>query len=114
MHVRDRTGESLGRALLHLELTDAAFAVTSRYDVKGPAADQKRDLWKALGPVVREGEGDADRSAEATDAAYRVALARGFRGSFLDLELELWRDFRRVFRASGPGAGRRAAYQPSA
>jgi hypothetical protein len=100
MYVCDVAGDVPARALLHLELTDAAFAVTSRYEVKGSAADRKRDLWKALGGVVREGEGTGELIAEATDAAYRVALTRGFSGSFLDLELDLWRGLRRVLRAS--------------
>jgi hypothetical protein len=98
MYVRDAAGDGSARALLHLELTDAAFAVTSRHEVNGSAADRKLELWKALGPVVREEEWTGELVAQATDAAYRVALTRGFRGSFLDLEMDLWRDLRRVLR----------------
>ena len=91
------------REALQAELTDAALAVISRYKVEGPAAERRRDLWNALGRVVRrrrEGAGARgwreELVAEAADAAYRVALDQGFRGSFLDLELDIWKNLCRA------------------
>jgi hypothetical protein len=102
MHRPNWNPEAVGE-LLQAELADAAFAVTSRYEVEGPAADRRWALWHALGRLVhrqREADGTGTRRealvAEATDAAYRVALDRGFRGSFLDLELDLWRSLCRA------------------
>lgn len=92
-----------GREALQAELTDAALAVISRYEVEGPAAERRRELWNALGPVVRQRrEGAGARGwrellvAEAADAAYHVALDQGFRGSFLDLELDIWKSLCRA------------------
>jgi hypothetical protein len=104
------------RDRLQLELTEAAFTVTSRYEVQGSVVDQKMDLWNALGRVFGERAGGRARRedliAEATDAAYRVALDRGFQGPFLDLELDLWRNLCRVIRRSGVfGRGRPQEHQ---
>src|SRR5262245_52863025 len=111
----DLASDAAVRERLKLELTEAAFTVTSRYEVNGPAVDQKMDLWKALGRVFGERNGGRARRedliAEATDAAYRVALDRGFQGPFLELELELWRHLCRVIRQSGVfGRGRPQDY----
>jgi hypothetical protein len=106
--------EEILRARLLVELTQAAWAVISRYAVPGVSAAMKLDLWEALRGVLRQQDGVAvERQgwtegtpqrevliAQATDAAYRVTLVRGLRGSFLDFQLELWGRLGRVICSS--------------
>jgi hypothetical protein len=81
-------------------LAEAALAVTSRHEVRGPSVERELELWHSLGDVVRDmglARGHEEVLVDRlTDAAYRVALAHGTARPFVDLELDLWGSLRRT------------------